>query len=214
MIKVRRGPIPGTLARNGSRWKMQLLATADPKKAEVRTRYSSPEIKAALLQTFMSKCAYCESKIRQIDYGQIDHFRPFLLFPDLTYEWSNLFLACGVCNGAQFKGARFPEEAEGGPLVNPCEEDPAAHLDFVFDTTTKLASIYGKTDRGKTTVSVFGLNRHELREYRSKFVQRLRALSRLATQDEEAAELIQEVRAVSSEYSAFLDRILAVDGEG
>jgi hypothetical protein len=112
-------------------------------------------------------------------------------------------LACGVCNGSQHKSDHFPEADEGGPLVNPCEDDPEGHFDFHFDRETKLASVYGKTLRGATTETLLGLNRPELREYRSTRIRHLVALAVLAGSDPEAAELLDEAKQSDAEYAAF-----------
>jgi uncharacterized protein (TIGR02646 family) len=158
------------------------------------------------VKSFHGKCAYCESKITHVDYGHIEHFRPKAGskgYPELTFEWTNLLLACGVCNGAEYKSDRFPEANEGGPIINPCEEDPSSHLSFVFDPVTKLASVYGKTRRGETTEALFGLNRAELRDYRSRRVRHLLALVQYASTDPAAAELLSEAKQSCAEYAAF-----------
>jgi hypothetical protein len=121
----------------------------------------------------------------------------------LTFEWTNLLLACGVCNGAEHKSDHFPEAAEGGPLVNPCDDDPRTHFDFCFDPVARLASVYGKTRRGMTTETVLGLNRTDLREYRSRSVCRLFVLAQYADSDPAAAALLNEAKQASAEYAAF-----------
>jgi uncharacterized protein (TIGR02646 family) len=155
---------------------------------------------------FHGKCAYCESKITHIDFGHIEHFRPKRGVngrPDLAFEWTNLLLACGVCNGAEHKSDHFPEADEGGPIVNPCDDDPEIHLDFCFDPVTRLASVYGKTRRGETTEDLLGLNRPELRDYRSRRVRHLVVLAQHAGSDREAAKLLQEAKLSDAEYAAF-----------
>jgi uncharacterized protein (TIGR02646 family) len=155
---------------------------------------------------FFGKCAYCESQITHVDYGHIEHFRPKggqNARPDLVFEWTNLFLACGICNGAENKSDRFPEQAEGGPLVNPCDDDPADHFEFHFDPVTRLASVYGTSPRGVTTEEVFGLNRPYLREHRSRCIRRLAALVQYAAVDNEASSLLQEAKQSDAEYAAF-----------
>jgi uncharacterized protein (TIGR02646 family) len=155
---------------------------------------------------FFGKCAYCESKITHIDYGHIEHFCPKRganARPDLVFEWTNLLLACGICNGPENKSDRFPGDGEGGPLVNPCDDDPAHHFAFHFDPVAKLASVYGKTGRGVTTEKVLGLNRAELRGYRSRQICRLAALAHYAASDAKAAALLNEAKKSDAEYAAF-----------
>lgn len=207
MIKVARQPKPKILTKKADKWRRTLLsADTKPKRIRAEAKYRHREIKNALVRMFCGKCAYCESKITHADYGQIEHFRPKRGMrgrPDLVFEWTNLLLACGVCNGAGHKSDRFPETGEGGPLVNPCEDHPEAHFEFHCDPVARLASVYGKTRRGITTEEVLGLNRTELREYRSRRIRHLVALAEYADWDPEAASLLEEAKQSSAEYAAF-----------
>jgi uncharacterized protein (TIGR02646 family) len=182
----------------------QAVTAADRERAQ--NKYRHREIKEALVRLFHGKCAYCESHITHIDYGHIEHYRPKSGpqgRPDLCFEWPNLLLACGICNGSEYKGDRFPEAAQGGPIINPCEDDPSFHLEFRFDTRLGLASVYGTTQRGRTTESLLGLNRPALRKYRSLQIKKLAVLKQLAVTDPEACQLLDEAKRPTSEYSAF-----------
>lgn len=204
MIEVTRLPEPGVLRRNAPRWRRKLLdAQTKKEKKRAEAKYRHREVKRVLVTMFSGKCAYCESQIRHIEYGHIEHYKPTSRFPELTFTWSNLLLACGVCNGPEFKGARFPDEADGGPLVNPCDEDPSDHFQFQYNSGTRLASVYGTTRRGETTERILGLNRPELRAFRSKQVRKLAALARFAQADVEACALLDEARQGRAEYAAF-----------
>ncbi|MEW5818376.1 MAG: retron system putative HNH endonuclease, partial [Spirochaetota bacterium] len=168
MIKILRSEEPDVLKNNARKWRDELIeAKTEKEKKRAEKRYNHRQVKNSLEAMFHSKCAYCESKITHVDYGEIEHFRPKSLFPEETFNWNNLFLSCGICNGAQHKGDKFPGADQGGPLVNPCDDEPVEHLKFVFDQQTGLASVYGVTDRGSLTEEIFGLNRVELRKYRS-----------------------------------------------
>ena len=67
----------------------------------------------------------------------------------------------------------------------------------------KLASVYGKTLRGMTTEELLGLNRNDLREYRSRRIRLLVVLAQYADSDAEAARLLEEAKHSSAEYAAF-----------
>jgi uncharacterized protein (TIGR02646 family) len=204
MIKVERQSKPSILQRKAEQWRAQLLAAttaAEPTRYE--KRYGHREVKQRLVQMFHGKCAYCESKILHVDYGHIEHYRPKAARPDLTFEWTNLLLARGICNGAEYKSDHFPEAAEGGPIVNPCEDHPEEHFEFHFDPVAKLASVYGTTARGLLTEHLLGMNRPELRGYRSKRIRHLAALARFAETDDEAARLLEAAKQADSEYTAF-----------
>jgi uncharacterized protein (TIGR02646 family) len=206
MIGVRRGPEPLVLRRRKERWDRELQqATTRKEVARAISKYRHKQIKEALLGLFHSKCAYCESKILHVDYGDIEHFRPKARpeFRGFVFDWRNLLLSCAVCNGPSFKGDRFPNADAGGPPINPCDDLPEEHLSFLFDIAARVATVVAKTERGRVTIELFGLNRPDLREYRSRFTEKLLVLSRFAAADEEAHRLLEEARADSAEYAAF-----------
>lgn len=149
----------------------------------------------ALFQLSSNKCAYCETPLADRGVRTIDSFRPTADAMSLdgvtssehywwlTYEWTNLVPACRDCN--RLKGRRFPVEGKRAPigtigdplqgeqplLLNPFEDQPDEHLIFSDD-----AVVAGKTDRGRVSIEVFGLNRTTLVK------RRLDALRLLRTQ--------------------------------
>jgi hypothetical protein len=104
---------------------------------------------------------------------------------------------------SEHKSDHFPEAAEDGPIINPCEDEPADHFRFDFDPVAKLASVYGVTPRGVVTENLLGLNRPALRSYRSTRIRHLIALARFAESDAEAAALLKAARRSDEEYAAF-----------
>ena len=133
----------------------------------------------ALQELFLNKCAYCESAFKHSSGAvAIEHFRPKIQAVNLngevssshywwlTYQWSNLYLACDTCtsmkrNRFPVKGKRAPVNAseadverEKALLLDPCRHQPEDHL--VFESTGEVAS---KTEEGKATIKICGLNR-------------------------------------------------------
>jgi len=212
MIKVQRTAKPSVLTKTQMTWIQALLdANTQAERRRAEGKYRHPDIRQALSEMFHGKCAYCESKIAHVSYGNIEHFKPKSRpeFVQLAFEWSNLMLSCPVCNGAQFKGTCFPSSEEGGPFIDPTEEDPNDHLDFVIDINARLATVVGKTTRGRTTEKTIGLNRPDLRAYRSKLVMQLRILSNFAGTDPEAKSLIEAACQDNSEYAAFARQVVS-----
>jgi uncharacterized protein (TIGR02646 family) len=217
LISVIRNSQPAALQNNAARWladfqELSTNPTATKEKIrKAQNKYRHPQVKDALVKMFHGKCAYCESRITVVTYGAIEHFFPKSKYIDLTFEWTNLLLSCDVCNDANHKGANFPLDHEGNPLlIDPTDEitDPNAHLEFIWDAVAGLASIYGRDQRGETVETTFDLNgvrgRKALVDHRSKYVKRLFALLRLAQSgDNEAAALLYESCDPSAEYSAF-----------
>ena len=178
-------------------------------------------VKPYLERLFRGKCAYCESPVTTVAFGEVDRFRPrteavgavertskrkarsrVRSDPDaywwLAYEWSNLYLTCGVC--ARNKRNQFPVigpraqapargpalQSELAVLIDPCVDRP--ELYFGFSKSGQIVSLsldrhaierrdggrYGSVDRARATIDVIGLNRPALVEARRKEYERLR----------------------------------------
>lgn len=215
MIRITRGDKPKILADNETQWtsdyleKVSAFAIAPnsenkKSKAKAEAKYKHSRIKEALKVAFSGKCAYCESHIVHVDYGDIEHFRPKSKFPELCFRWENLLLSCGICNGTAHKGDHFPESEEGGPLVHPAEENPDEFFLFEFDPATGTANVLPKNQRGHTTEFILGLNRKELVQHRSSVVRKMVFVAiRASRGDDEALHLIRSYCSPENEYSAF-----------
>lgn len=163
MIFVKRTAKPKVLIKNEIKWTMAIKAakTKEQLKKAVE-KYKHAEIKQSLLEMFHDKCAFCESKIITVDYGDIEHFQPKSKFPELAVTWANLLLSCKRCNGSSQKSDNWPDPMEGGPLVNPCEESPDKFFEFVYDKKTKVSFVKPKNQRGKVSEHIYGLNKTSL----------------------------------------------------
>lgn len=233
MIAVVRTPIPTILHKNERRWLEALryamqqltmleqsgvatkkqLDQARQRKRRAEERYNHKEIKQALIEMFYGKCAYCESKIRTVAYGDIEHFCP-KSHPtcfDYIFSWPNLLLSCSICNDRAHKGSVLYVDEQGYILlVNPTDPNvnPADHLRFEWDEIAELASIYGTDVKGIMTVQTFDLNglrgRKELIFERSNHLKKLFVLLKLAKQgDITAVALLKEACQPDAPYAAF-----------
>ncbi|MBN6774218.1 TIGR02646 family protein [Pseudomonas granadensis] len=214
MIKLERTERPQCIRDHGLEWIKDYL---DAKRAGdkdaiklAEAKYRQKEIQKALKKMHFGKCAFCESYISHVSYPHIEHFKPKKIFPEKLVQWSNLLWACGVCNGASYKGDNFPTAAEDGPLVNPTLEDPRDFLTFTFDETTNLAVVGYKNLRGKTTKDTLGLNRPDLSTVRSVVVKKLVFLKAMSVAHDvpayrrlEAKRLLDEAASSKEHYSAF-----------
>jgi uncharacterized protein (TIGR02646 family) len=129
------------------------------------------------------RCMYCEDSAGD----EIEHHRPKSVYPDRTFAWMNLLLACGRCNGS--KRARFgvlstqrrqfvevarprgappspPDPARTSMLLDPRREDPLRFmiLDLVFPFHFHPLPSRGCLARTRAayTIEVLGLNRDPL----------------------------------------------------
>ena len=146
----------------------------------------------------MEECAFCESKIGHVAYGDVEHFRPKAGFRQrptdpltkpgyywLAYEWANLLLSCQICN-QRHKRNLFPLQApeararshrddvgrERPLLIDPSKADPERHISF----RSEVAYAVEGSVLGKTTIEALGLNREVLRERRMELLVKLEDL--------------------------------------
>ena len=128
MHHVERGPEPEALdaiaAQYTARWIRFYRDRAGRKPRDSAWR----KFVGDLSQSFNGLCAYCETRC----LGQVDHFRPKSVYPELVYRWSNWMFSCSACNSA--KSNKLPP----GGYVNPCSKFWFGHPEryFTFDTKT------------------------------------------------------------------------------
>ena len=162
MIKLEKDNEPPILARNARHWTDIVLekinAGETPTKTE-KSRYSHPEIKQALIEETHAKCAYCESKFRHVSYGDIEHVIPKSTDPSKWFNWSNLTLACDVCNTNKSKN---PVEEE--TFIDPYDVDPEEH----FWQIGSMVWPRPGCDAAALTERLLKLNRTDLLERRSE----------------------------------------------
>lgn len=164
-----------------------------------RDIYAATTVKETLLSCQYKKCAFCESKIRPVHYGDVEHLRPkggftqndILCKPGyywLAYTWENLFLACTLCN-QEFKKNQFPLRnpkqrakchhddisKEKSLLIDPSKVDPSKHIRF----NAEIAHPVRGSRLGRETIAIVGLNRNALVEFRRDYLDDLRIHYRL-----------------------------------
>lgn len=165
MIKLTKGAQPDILRRKAQEWTQAILdkqARGEVLTKTDRGHYRHDEIKEALIAETNGKCAYCESKVRHITYGDIEHITPKSHNPNLWFSWDNLTLACDVCNTN--KGDHTFN------FVDPYE-DPSSHLMFLGPIIFPCPG----SNAGAITETTLVLNRGELVERRKE---RLGSLSK------------------------------------
>lgn len=168
MIKIIKTAEPSILQTHKASWTSDLMnyITSNAKIPDVvKNRYNQPEIKSALESETHNKCMYCESKISDVTYAHIEHYKPKSKYPQETFEWNNLGLACPICNTN--KNDIFDETC---PIVNPYKDNPNDH--FISLGTM----ICHKDKRGEITEKLLELNRPHLMESRMERINAVRLL--------------------------------------
>lgn len=108
-----------------------------------------------------ARCMYCNAN----EAAEIDHFRPLSRYPGHAFVWSNLLLACSICNSHN-KRDEFPLDDTGcAVLIDPTWDIPSEHLDYSVTT----GRFVGLDRRGEVSVSTYGLNGDGAEPRRRKF---------------------------------------------
>lgn len=190
----------------------------------------------ALLKLFRGKCGWCE---RYVDPRRdiIDHLRPRWATRGLgrqyshdhywwlAFIWENLYVSCPACNKS--RGTRFPVKGRRvkGPgedlgnetplMLDPCADDPFAHLQF--EDSGRVTPLSRK---GDVTIQLLALNRTDLVRSRRACAQAVKQAWRQAasslrspTRDPAADDKLRAIVDPEREFSAcatqVLERLLA-----
>ncbi len=137
--------------------------------AAAAARYRHANIRDALRVETHQKCAYCESRMMHVTHDHIEHILPRAHHPNLVVTWTNLTLACPLCN--ELKGDYDSAEE---PLLNPYIDEPAEHLLFVGPVVLERPG----SELGYRSVQKLELSRPALIEQRTE---RIRALAPLVS---------------------------------
>lgn len=170
MIKLTKCAKPKILADNATNWTTDLMSFVSSNTTipdRIKNKYNEPEIKNALIQETHGKCMYCESYISAIAPEHIEHYRPKSIYPDKTFDWENLGLACPWCNTK--KNNSFDENC---PVVNPYIDNP----DEFFISAGTLVCHRPNNCRAELTELLLELNRPELIESRKGRLDAIRPL--------------------------------------
>ena len=76
-------------------------SSVNPSSLSAQNRYDGPDVVEQLFTDHHGKCYLCELKAKQ--HFEVEHFKSKENFPELKYEWTNLLLSDGYCNGKKSK---------------------------------------------------------------------------------------------------------------
>ena len=165
--------------------------------------YSDRSVKQELVQAQYGKCAFCESKLAHISYGDVEHFRPKGGYQQsnnetftqpgyywLAYDWDNLLLSCTLCN-QRHKRNLFPisnpikrakthkdDINQESPLfIHPAKDNPEQYISF----HKHIAYSINNNERGTETIKGLGLNRPELSNFREDYYTKLYRVYQITT---------------------------------
>jgi uncharacterized protein (TIGR02646 family) len=159
------------------------------------------QLKEHLFELFHGKCAYCESRLLHVAFGDVEHYRPKRQVSEnpghpgyywLAYDVDNLLPCCEKCNRARGKQNHFPVKdshayspgelhKEEPLLLSPYRHQPGDHLKFIPGREGAgkdgkvLGTVEGITEIGKTSIKIYNLNRFDLVEERKKELEHIEA---------------------------------------
>ena len=185
--------------------------------------YGHALVRKQLFQDQHFKCVFCESRIKETMYGDVEHFRPkggwkqnasdVLQQPGyywLAYEWSNLTLSCQLCN-QEYKKNHFPLlnpkrrakshlddfTREQPVLVDPTRENPEEFIEFHEEVARGIDA----QGRGLRTIEILKLDRFD--EVRRDHLTTVRRMQRVV-KSFEGVPMNPEQAAAVAECQAFL----------
>ncbi|EHO12579.1 HNH endonuclease family protein [Myroides odoratimimus] len=155
--------------------------------------YAHNDVKKKLIEFQKNKCCFCESEVRSVSHGDVEHYRPkggwcnnegteiqkpgyFML----AYDWTNLMFSCQICN-QRYKKNFFPlsnsecrividdnyDFSEELPvLLNPYEDNPEEFIEFIGEIPRAIDN----NVRGVGTIKYLGLNREDLNTTRRELL--------------------------------------------
>ena len=205
MIRLCKGGEPQVLVENREAWTTEYENWLDDCEGNEPRRYADPDIRAALEAETHAKCAYCEGRFKPVSYGHIEHKLPKRKNPKLVCAWTNLTVACQVCN------------TNKGDY-----DDPACRLlDPHVDDVEKLVAFAGSWahaepgSRADKTIERLKLNRPELLLAREEV---LKTLGRILDRLERFANMrdlvdqlwcdVERLMAAESQFAAVCRQVL------
>lgn len=183
MIRLYQGTQPQILVDNAEVWTEKYREWCENPVGMEPKNYTHPEIRQALELETNSKCAYCEGRIRDVAYTNIEHKLPKRKHPKLVCTWENLTIACPRCNTN--KGDYdIPECRLLDPYVDDVEEDVVFY--------GPLALSRGGA-RARATITRLDLNRMDLLFARGEAITSLDKLLDLVERARDELDVLQSL---------------------
>lgn len=171
MIKLNRGNEPDYLKNNKVELTRKLQDAIavygsykkipEKEKEQLVGPYRHKDVKTELTRSSNGKCTFCECVPSEGGNVEVEHFKPKSIYPDQTFEWSNLLPACRRCNGD-----KDDHDTGREPIVNPYDMDPSQY--FYYEGLNIKSKPGAMFDVAELTIEVCGLNTLRLWGPRSK----------------------------------------------
>ncbi len=127
-----------------------------------------------------NQCAYTELPLEyEKNNSHIEHLKrkDSAFFPELTFEWSNLFVSCNSDDfGGKYKDEKYLKgktKEDNALIINPSLENPNQYFELKnWGELTIKADLQGiaKT-KAEETIKAFNLNHNSLQDRRREMIQ-------------------------------------------
>ncbi len=118
MVKILRSPTPP--------------ASLVAEKEKANGSHRCEDVVKQLVHDFHNKCYICE--LKGLQDPEVEHLIPHEndKYHDLRFDWNNLFLSCGHCNGNKNNGEYARK------VIDCTTVDPEDHIDFQFSSLEEI----------------------------------------------------------------------------
>lgn len=201
MIGLPKGESPQVLIDNGPDWTSAYVAAVGTPAEKAAEKWRHPEIKECLNRDSEDKCAYCEAKIKDVAYGQVDHIKPKKPYSSLAHNWENLAWSCPVCNNN--KGNFWDDDT---PLLNPYVDPVEVHIVHLGHLVDWAVGDV----RAELTIDQLELNRLELADSRLGRLRDVKSMvERWASASGAHREMLESAIALDANAGEFTGSVVA-----
>ena len=127
-----------------------------------------------------NQCAYTELPLEyEKNNSHIEHLKrkDSAFFPELTFEWSNLFVSCNSDDfGGKYKDEKYLKgktKADNALIINPALENPNEYFELTnWGELTVKDDLQGiARTKAEETINAFNLNHNSLQDRRREMIQ-------------------------------------------
>lgn len=179
--------------------------------------WNHDDVVAQLRKDQHCKCYLCERTL--ITDFQVDHLQSRNKFPNLSYEWDNLFLCCSYCNGKKsdhFDKILNPALTDIEELISQTMDFPNAkavftNLDAPSENTDETIILLCRIFNG--TTGIRNIREQAFYDYAKSRITAFQTLllSWLETESPEAEQAITEELGRAAEFTAFKRHLIRIN---
>ncbi len=151
--------------------------TVNPEISKCSWQTFAKKVKPFLLKQSQYHCSYCDKYFINNDESEVEHYKPKAQYPELEFDWENLFASCPTCNKQKEKDYK---KYENTPLpIRPDEENYSFFRYFAVDFSTGeiICNENLKEQdkiRAENTIKYLGFNKGDKPASRIRFLKNIK----------------------------------------